>query len=76
MDKLDCGMHHDASFSVPINEIPSEPFKPERELWQGDHLSQYIFVVCTEYLGRYIYANIPESGIDIKAVGYLLSNVY
>lgn len=57
-----------ASFSILVNRIPGEYFRPEREIRQGDHISPYIFIICSEYLRRYKHykATIPKTGIGIK----------
>lgn len=43
-------------------------FNPDRGMRQGNPLSLYIFIICTEYLGRYIncMANQGKFGIGIR----------
>lgn len=42
-------------FSSLGNEVSGEPFRPERGIWHGHPISRYIFIISTEYLGRYIH---------------------
>lgn len=49
-----------------INGIPGEPFSAERGIRQSNPISPYIFIICVEYLGRYIHfmANALKSNIS------------
>lgn len=42
------------SYSVLLNECPQEAFKPSRGLRQGDHLSSYLFLLCTEGFSAFL----------------------
>lgn len=43
------------SFSILVNDIPQQRFKPQRGLRQGCHLSSYLFIFCTEALSSQLY---------------------
>lgn len=57
-----------------------ETFHPERDIRQGDLNSPIIFILCAEYLGRYIHfmSALKNFGIWIKltkdspAISYLM----
>ena len=37
-------------YYVFVNGQPSSYFEPSRGIWQGDQLSAYLFILCTEGL--------------------------
>lgn len=55
-------------FKIIINGKMRPIFNPERGMRQGNPLSLYIFIICTEYLGHYInyMANQGKFGIGIR----------
>ena len=42
------------SYSVMVNGVPSDHFRPERGLRQGDPLPPFLFLLCVEDLSAYI----------------------
>nr|XP_025635827.1 uncharacterized protein LOC112729904 [Arachis hypogaea]XP_025636565.1 uncharacterized protein LOC112730719 [Arachis hypogaea] len=57
------------SMSVLINGSPSKPFKMERGLRQGDHLSLFLFVLVVDVLHRMIGKAVRNGRISPLLVG-------
>lgn len=51
------------TYSVLINGEQSKIIKPQRELRQGDPISPYLYIICTEGLSRLIKQNIQKQMI-------------
>jgi hypothetical protein len=51
-------------FSILVNEVPSKPFMPSREIHQGDPLSPFLFIIMAKGLGRYIKASIEDGSLQ------------
>lgn len=43
------------SFRVNVNGKTGQAFKSKISIRQGDYIYPYIFIVCVEYLARYIH---------------------
>lgn len=48
------------SYSILINGVPSREIKPQRGLRQGDPISPYLYILCTEGLSRLIKQSIHK----------------
>ncbi|XP_016200148.1 uncharacterized protein LOC107641156 [Arachis ipaensis] len=57
------------SMSILINGLPSNPFKMERGLRQGDSLSPFLFVLVVDVLHRMFGEAVRNSGISPLLVG-------
>ncbi|XP_016164085.1 uncharacterized protein LOC107606547 [Arachis ipaensis] len=58
-----------ASMSVLINGSPSKPFKMERCLRQGDHLSPFLFVLVVDVLHKMVGEAVRNGRISLLLVG-------
>lgn len=57
------------SFSILVNEIPRESFKPERDMRQGDPISPILLsFVLNILINISILQQIPKHGIDGKVL--------
>lgn len=67
------------SYSVLVNGSPTHSFKPACGLRQGDPLSPYLFVLCTEVLSRNLQVaeNLKHfSGIKIGRKTKTISHLF
>lgn len=55
MDQLDYGMQTTTTIIMVVRRKLVYPFHPVRGIQQGDPVSPYIFLICAEYLGKYIH---------------------
>jgi hypothetical protein len=54
------------TFSILINDVPSQVFSPQRGLRQGDPLSPYLFIICADVFSELI--NHAKKNMWIKGV--------
>ncbi|KAL9674186.1 hypothetical protein QQ045_030456 [Rhodiola kirilowii] len=67
------------SYVVKVNDSISKEFLPERGLRQGDPLSPYLFVLCTELLSANIKAGILAgqiSGLKINRSAPIVTHLF
>ncbi|CAN6691340.1 unnamed protein product [Malus baccata var. baccata] len=68
-----------ASFSILVNGNPTGFVLPERGLRQGDPLSPYLFLLCTEGLSMLIRRGIERGalhGFSVSAIGNPISHLF
>ncbi|CAM8888030.1 unnamed protein product [Rhodiola kirilowii] len=66
------------SYKIRVNDMISEVFYPERGLRQGDPLSPYLFVICTEWLARSLEKHQSDrllKGVKISPSAPMISNL-
>ena len=51
------------SYSILVNGEPNDDIKPSRGIRQGDPLSPYLFLLCSEGLNRLLQAATREDEI-------------
>ncbi|XP_023920050.1 uncharacterized mitochondrial protein AtMg01250-like [Quercus suber] len=56
------------STSIMVNGEALDPIYPSRGIRQGDPLSPYIFILCTDYLGQLIEEKYYANGVAIREV--------
>lgn len=61
-------MHKDYYFTVLVSGIRRSFSSGERGIRQGDPIAPCIFILCAEYLGKYIHfmSTTKNSGVSIK----------
>ncbi|KAM1551666.1 hypothetical protein ACFX10_043769 [Malus domestica] len=67
------------SFSVLINGSPTGYFRPERGLRQGDPLSPFLFLLCTEGFSMLITRSLERGalhGFKISPIGVPLTHLF
>lgn len=60
------------SFSVLVNGSPEGYFKPSRGLCQGDPLSPFLFILCSEVLSRLLVREIDNG--NLKGINICRNN--
>ncbi|KAL9672157.1 hypothetical protein QQ045_028405 [Rhodiola kirilowii] len=66
------------SYRIRVNDMISDQFCPQRGIRQGDPLSPYLFVLCTEWLARSLERNQQTGsiqGIKISRSAPLISHL-
>uniref|UniRef100_A0A803QAN7 Reverse transcriptase domain-containing protein n=1 Tax=Cannabis sativa TaxID=3483 RepID=A0A803QAN7_CANSA len=67
------------SYSVLLNGAPLAPFNPKRGLRQGDPLSPFLFILCSEVLSKLITraeANGELSGVKVSRDAVPISHLF
>ena len=66
------------SYTMPINSQPCGHIIPTRELWQGDPLSPYLFLICAEGLSTLLHKAIQNralKGVAASTKGPTISHI-
>ncbi|XP_074303516.1 uncharacterized protein LOC141637980 [Silene latifolia] len=67
------------SFSVLINGVPTDNFRPQRGLHQGDLLSPYLFILCAEALSNLVRRAVERgslTGLRISSSAPTISHLF
>ncbi|KAL9687126.1 hypothetical protein QQ045_031524 [Rhodiola kirilowii] len=66
------------TYRIKVNDVVSDSFKPERGIRQGDPLSPYLFVLCSEWFARCLdmkQQNGEIQGIKVSRSAPLISHL-
>lgn len=57
------------SYSIQINRVPQDSFKPTRGIRQGNPLSLYLFILCAETLSCLLHRAVSSNSISNIPIG-------